>query len=355
MKAIDHKKEYRAMLKRSESYASLVQQILDEYVLAVSQLVIAGNYDGSSWFALERFPSIKEQVEKLQKSSVRAIKLAIVNGITASWNSSNYKNDLVAQYILGDKASQSHFKRYFNNHEDALNTFINRKRNGLNLSVRIWKMEQEFQTNLEAAISCGFKEGTSAAELSRKVRECLKEPHKLFRRIREFDEDGNFKKWRLSKRAQGYCPGNGVYRSSYKNAMRLARTEVNMAYRQADITRWEDMDFIVGFEVKRSMSKHYSCSLCDSLAGRYPKDFPFTGWHPQCMCYIVPIFKSREEIAADDKRLMRGEEPSSRSVNEVADTPAGFKKWLSSHSDYIDDARKRGKLPYFLRGNKYVS
>ncbi len=339
------------MLKRAESYASIVSSILDEYVAEVSKLISKSNYDGSEWFMLDSFPDLKRKIEKLQKRSVRNIKASIVNGVTASWDSSNFKNDLVAQYILGENSKKEAFQRYFNNHGDALNSFINRRRKGLNLSARIWKMEEEFQTNLEAAISCGFNDGRSAEQLSRDIREYLREPHKLFRRIREFDEDGKFRKWRLSKAAKGYCPGAGVYRSSYKNAMRLARTEINMAYRQADMLRWADMDFIVGYEVKRSMSKHFDCDLCQSLAGKYPKDFVFTGWHPQCMCYAIPIFKTQEEIEADDKRIMNGEEPSTGSVNTIDRLPDGFNEWLSSHTDYIQRAKKNGLLPYFLRDN----
>ena len=54
--------------------------------------------------------------------------------------------------------------------------------------------------------------------------------------------------------AQAYHPGQGVYRSSYQNAMRMARTEINSAYREADSIRWQQLDFIVGYEVKTSKS-----------------------------------------------------------------------------------------------------
>ena len=34
--------------------------------------------------------------------------------------------------------------------------------------------------------------------------------------------------------------------------MRMARTEINSAYREADSIRWQQLDFIVGYEVKTS-------------------------------------------------------------------------------------------------------
>ena len=56
----------------------------------------------------------------------------------------------------------------------------------------------------------------------------------------------------LSKNAKAFHPGQGVYRSSYKNAMRLTLTETNAAYRLADQDRWQRMDFVVGMRVHKS-------------------------------------------------------------------------------------------------------
>ena len=106
-----------------------------------------------------------------------------------------------------------------------------------------------FERHIELSLSIGISEGRSAADISRDVRVYLNEPDKLFRRVR--NAFGNLT---LSKVAQAYHPGQGVYRSSYQNAMRMARTEINSAYREADSIRWQQLDFIVGYEVKTSKS-----------------------------------------------------------------------------------------------------
>jgi len=31
-------------------------------------------------------------------------------------------------------------------------------------------------------------------------------------------------------------------------------------------------------------------------AGKYPKDFEFLAWHPNCMCNAIPILQSEEEF-----------------------------------------------------------
>ena len=75
-----------------------------------------------------------------------------------------------------------------------------------------------------------------------------------------------------------------MYRSSFQNALRVAATETNMAYRTADHTRWNQIDFVQGFEVRLSLS-HNIYDICDHMKGYYPTSFLFVGWHPRCFCY----------------------------------------------------------------------
>ena len=147
--------------------------------------------------------------------------------------------------------------------------------------------------------------------MSRDVRRYLRNPDKLFRRVR--DKHGNL---RLSKAAKAYHPGRGVYRSSNRKALRQTATENNMAYRTADHLRWQQQPFVVGIEIK--LSNNHTCKgvigrfvdICDDLAGVYPKDFKFVGWHPHCRCYCVPKQASKEEFMEYQQRLLNGEDVS---------------------------------------------
>lgn len=92
--------------------------------------------------------------------------------------------------------------------------------------------------------------------------------------------------------------------------------------------------------------------ICDTLAGRYPKDFKFTGWHPHCRCHAVTILKTEEEMARDTKRILDGRQPSADSTNAVTDTPEAFKDWVEDNRDRIKHA---SSVPYFIRDNaKYT-
>lgn len=180
----------------------------------------------------------------------------------------------------------------------ALEAFQRRTTYGHNLSERVWSIAKQFERHIELSLSIGISEGRSAADISRDVRVYLNEPDKLFRRVR--NAFGNLT---LSKVAQAYHPGQGVYRSSYQNAMRMARTEINSAYREADSIRWQQLDFIVGYEVKHQIARTVAgkvlvsalqkgrapLEICDAMEGKYPKSFKFIGWHPNCKCYAVPI------------------------------------------------------------------
>lgn len=89
--------------------------------------------------------------------------------------------------------------------------------------------------------------------------------------------------------------------------------------------------------------------ICDTLKGRYPKDFKFVGWHPHCRCHVVTILKTEEEMMRDTQRILNGEQPLKGSVNTVKSVPSAFKDWVEEHSERIE---KGGKLPYFIADNR---
>lgn len=154
-----------------------------------------------------------------------------------------------------------------------------------------------------------------------------------------------------------------MYRSSYKNARRLAATECNIAYRTADYERWQELDFVVGIRVV--LSNNHTLNgvpfedICDQLSaplgskatsgrGCYPKDFKFTGWHPHCRCHAVSILKTEEEIKADTQKILNGEPLDGDSVNAVKDVPKVFKDWLDENQERLEGANS---VPYFLSDN----
>ena len=171
------------------------------------------------------------------------------------------------------------------------------------------------------ALSAAIEPGTSAMELAADIKKYLNEPDMMFRRFRYKDEEGNWqRKWKqkftdadgkvhfIDADPKAYHPGRGVYRSSARNAQRLARTEINMAYRKAEQERWKSFDFVVGYEVKITQNGKHVEDICDCLKGKYRKDFKFMGWHPSCykddMDVLTKAGWKRFKDVSDDDLIM---------------------------------------------------
>lgn len=303
-------------------------------------------------FSFDDYPETQKHVDKLLKSLHESMEITIVNGVRSSWTLSNNKNSALASRVFGKHVkdlSKEQYRRYFSTNGAALDAFLKRKEKGLNLSDRVWKYTGAFKNEIELGLDLGIRSGESAAKMTRSLTQYLQYPDKLFRRVR--DEHGILQ---LSKAAKAFHPGTGVYRSSYKNALRLAVTETNIAYRTSDYLRWQQMDFVVGIEIRMS-NNHPIEDICDELAGRYPKDFKFTGWHPFCRCHVVPVLKTEEEMDKDTQRILDGEESLPGSINGVKDVPSAFGEWITNNSERIKAAEAKGTVPYFIADNaKYT-
>lgn len=220
----------------------------------------------------------------------------------------------------------------------GLAEFEKRKFAGMNLSKKVWKITETTKQQIEFYLESGLASGRSAAEISRDVRALLKNPDKRFRRIR----DPKTGKLIYSEPMQEYKPGRGQYRSAFKNALRMAATEINMEYRYSDVALWQEKDFITGYEVKLS-SQHPVFDICDHMAGKYPKTFIFGGWHPNCICYSVPILLPQKEFV---NYLKSGQISSKRKVTDI---PPKGKKYFNDMIGHYE--KNYNSLPYWVENN----
>lgn len=339
-----------AHYRQTEQYTQAVDALFDKATTEIARAAAKGKYDPDKPFSFDDYPSVKAVMQSVTKQLASRITTVIETGSKKQWLFACSKNDGFISSILDtSKLSKAQLKKMQDQNLDALKTFQGRKVEGMNLSQRIWKYVGQYREQLEAALDAGLGEGRSAAQLSRDVRQNLKDPNRLFRRVR--DKRGNLV---LSKAAKAFHPGRGVYRSSAKNAARLTRSEINMAYRESDYLRWQSLDFVVGFEVKRSNHEPLcKCDICEKLKGRYPKHFKFKGWHPQCMCYAVPILMDEETFdeneLGDLKAALRGTQYKRlEAKNVVVDVPDGFKEWVKEH----EEAQANwSSTPYFIKDN----
>lgn len=337
------KKHKENLAKRARK----VQQLYDAAIKRIAQAAAPSLFDADpkKEFHFEDFPALKKEMEALMQDLGNSLQANIEDGDQESWTLSNTKNDAMVDSIIGKKKLPAKtVKAWKHPHLEALNAFIARQEAGMNLSRRVWNLTQQFKSELELALELGMGEGKSAAALSRDVRKYLVEPKKLFRRVR--DKSGAL---RLSKAAAAYHPGQGVYRSSYKNALRMTATENNIAYRTADHNRWQALPFVIGIEIHIS-NNHPTEDICDLFDGkRFPKDFKFTGWHPWCRCYAVSVLASQEEMDAYTTAIMNGEDVSHwKFTGQVEKMPKEFNKWIKDNQARIENATS---MPYFIKDN----
>lgn len=371
-KYIDYKKLNSELFKRTEGYAANVGAVYRSALTEIINLVKGTELEAGKPFSFSEY-GYSDEVTPILRSMYSRVYQIIRTGVEKEWLNANEHNDGLVKAIFGEHSIEdNHFARFFQRNMDAMKAFFARKTGaGLNLSQKVWKYTGVFKDELEDALDLAIGEGTPANRLATQIQKYLNDPDRFYRRFRVKigeNEDGTPKYGRVWKRRvydaesgsykwvdddpRKYHPGRGVYRSSYRNAQRLARTETNIAYRTADYERWQQMPFVIGIEIKLS-NNHPEPDICDDLKGIYPKTFKWSGWHPNCRCYQEPVLASPAELDKMLDNILDGTDPAGVDcANEVTAMPSTFKVWAKDNAERIDRATTAGTLPYFLRDNQ---
>lgn len=370
-KKIDTDKWQKALFQRTEGYAANVRDLYDYNIGEIIDMVKGTDLEDNKPFTFQDY-GYEDQANRTLKKLYASVYKEIQKDAKNEWMLSELNNDELVKAVFGGNAlSNHHFLRFFGRNKEAMDAFMNRSsgKDKLNLSQKVWNYTTQHKTNLEDAINLAIGEGTPSNSLATKITQYLREPDRVYKRFRirtgtsedgepiygsilkrrVFDKETGLYKWE-DEPGKLYKPGSGVYRSSYRNAQRLARTETNMAYRTADYERFQTLDFVTGVEIKLS-NNHPVIDICDDLAGRYPKTFKWTGWHANCRCYMVPILATPDEIADMADSIMAGESIKGIS-NPIDSYPKQFNSWVKDNEDRYNKAKKKGTLPYFIKDNQ---
>lgn len=327
--------------------------------------------ESDALFNFDNFPVLKARLNEIFndyfQNSMLCYKSGMTSGVSLAYA---HDNDALEQFsVLTDKALETARKT-------AAATFIANRlnaKNGLNLAQSVWNYCQqtkaEFEMAMSNVIADGLEKGTSAEEVGRRIRQYLNNPDMMYRRYHTVKVLKNGQKkdivtWRRKRIIDGRVRfveeplehvGQGVYRSARKNALRVARTEINAAYHKARNDRWKNEPFVIGqhIHISPQHDPEEDADICDELEGYYPKDFDWDSWHSQCMCTSDPVMISGEERKQFYKRMLNGEDMSGYiSPNSIKDVPDQYKRYIETNGDKIVDAFKRGKLAWHLADNK---
>ena len=350
-------------------YNKRLGRLYSDYVKKLASLGYGEDVlEGDALFNFDNFPELKARLDDVFTSyftdSVACYKQGMSDGVSLAF--SHDTGVLSGFSVMSDKAIDTL-------RNAVAETFISsrlKSKNGLNLSQRIWnycqQTKSEFEMAMSNVIADGIKGGISAEELGRKVRKYLNDPDMMYRRYHTVKVLKNGQKkdvvtWRRRRVIGGKVRfveeplenvGAGVYRSSRMNALRVARTEINAAYLRGHNARWANEPFVIGQWIHRS-PQHKIEDICDELEGRYPKDFVFSNWHPQCLCTADPILISGDEKKQFYDRLYAGEDMSGyQSPFAVTDVPEEYKQYIRNNEAAIMKAYKGDRLAWHLADNK---
>lgn len=349
-------------------YNKRLGRLYSDYVKKLTSLGYGEDVlEDDALFNFDNFPQLKARLNDIfndyYQNSLLCYKSGITDGVALAYN---HDEMVIGGYsVLTDKAIRVA-------RDTAAATFISNRlktKNGLNLAQIVWnycqQTKSEFEMAMSNTIADGIKKGSSAEEIGKSIRRYLNDPDMMYRRYHTIKVQKNGKKkdvvtWRRRRIIDGKVRfieeplekvGMGVYRSARKNALRVARTEINSAYHKARNERWQKEPFVIGQYIHVS-PQHNIDDICNDLEGRYPKDYVWISWHPQCICTSDPITIQGEEKKAFYKRLMAGEDMSNYvSPFAVLTMPEKYNQYIKDNSEAIVKAGMRGKLAWHLQDN----
>lgn len=349
-------------------YNKRLGRLYSDYVKKLTSLGYGEDVlEDDALFNFDNFPQLKARLNDIfndyYQNSLLCYKSGITDGVALAYN---HDEMVIGGYsVLTDKAIRVA-------RDTAAATFISNRlktKNGLNLTQIIWnycqQTKSEFEMAMSNTIADGIKKGSSAEEVGKSIRKYLNDPDMMYRRYHTIKIQKNGKKkdvvtWRRRRIIDGKVRfveeplkkvGMGVYRSARKNALRVARTEINAAYHKARNERWQNEPFVIGQYIHVS-PQHNIDDICNDLEGRYPKDYVWISWHAQCICTSDPITIQGEEKKEFYKRLMAGEDMSNYvSPFAVLTMPEKYNQYIKDNSEAIVKAGMKGKLAWHLQDN----
>lgn len=202
----------------------------------------------------QSFTSLRKNVHKIIIGSfLSAAKNGVLDSIRDAESFGNNRLKLAADASFATVAA-SYVKKF--------------KLGDIPLSRRIWDVTWSTQKRIQQEVHLAVMRGESAAILARRL--------KGFMGIPKTSSGGVL--------AQ-IIPTPGMYKSVYKNALRLARTEINRAYVNGVYQYGQSKNWVDGYVWR--VASGDPCEECLDEDGKFfPKDDPpDIPLHPHCMCY----------------------------------------------------------------------
>lgn len=320
IKTPNQKKSYDSLNKRLNRYATATDTLLKGYnsriaVLVGSSQAKATEHKPFSFLSSER----KNQLNSIINEAQLAVYGLILADTKTEWGNSNKAQDKLIGTSVKRFVGEEKAEEYYQDNEDELKEFQERSDDGTTVYGRVGNHMEKYKSCLEAAISMALLSGATlgAAYLLSRINHYLSNFGELYEKYtKQYGEKKNLQ--------------DAMY-----FIKRLVKSEANMAYRRAELLRWNQWSFILGYKICLSPG-HDKDDICDDLKGIYPKTFIWTGWHPNDRCYCVPILQSKESLAKGET-----EEP-------ITEYPETFQLYLDDTAARVSNGYT---IPYWAQHN----
>ncbi len=291
MKSKEQIKYEKAHRKHAHDTAEQLRGAYNRFIYDITQDINVDEWIEDDYLLMRQVPRFEARYKAKERVFVKQLLSIYLGAMTVASLRAERKN---ASLIKNDKLRVKQYNKATNKKptlKSSLLTLNSPKRlatarvGGLSLSERVWKNCKQTRAMIEVSLNVGIKKGMSREAMARAIVKHLQHPDTLHSLI------GKRYRGKVPMQVlQHFHPGQGVYRDPYKNAYRLAISEVNNAYRQRDYELGQQNPYLIGWKIQRSQGRRATtCDLCKDLEGVYPKSFLFQGWHSACLCYAIQV------------------------------------------------------------------
>ena len=143
--------------KTTEQYVKAVDALFNRATLEIALATAQGKYDPDKPFSFADYPRTNARVQDIIDGLANKMTAVIQTGSRKQWLFACQKNDeFVASIMDTSKLSKARLSKMQDRNLDALQTFQERKVDGMNLSQRVWKYTAQYKKQIEQGLDVGL-------------------------------------------------------------------------------------------------------------------------------------------------------------------------------------------------------
>jgi hypothetical protein len=264
----------------------------------VRNATLAGHAD----ITIDSWLSLQTQLEKGAQAITKSLDDLVKEGVqfdakALSSIDEKYLIDIIKENSLN--ISQTGIRNLFISvNSNVVSNMVNRIfANGYSFSERIWRVGLDYQNQIKKLVSSGLAAGRDLVDIADDIGVYVKK-----------GRQGLVKRWGdLKAGTRSFL--RRIRKDLDYNALRLVRSELYASLQSVAIQNGQANPAATGwYEWIRQNNTDWGCDCPDNEANSPYRlndipDYP----HPNCLCIIQPVLRSREDFVKDLERWSEGE------------------------------------------------